>query len=152
MTLEPRRCPRCGAAVEFYRNPVPAVDLLIEIDAPDGRPALVLIERRHPPLGWALPGGFIGIGESAEQAAAREAHEETGLRVSLLRLFGVYSEPGRDPRGSTLSVVYVARAEGRAQAGDDATAVRVVPLAELPEKLAFDHRRIIADYMRERSK
>jgi 8-oxo-dGTP diphosphatase len=153
MTLEPRRCPRCGSAIEYYRNPVPAVDLLIETEAADGHAGLVLIQRRHPPLGWALPGGFIHIGESAEQAALREAREETGLEVILVRLHGVNSKPGRDPRGSTLSVVYVARAQGPPRAGDDAAAVRIVPLTELHEqRLAFDHDQIVADYLAERSK
>ena len=152
MSFEVRRCPRCQAPVEFYRNPVPAVDLLIEMTAPDGRPALVLIERKNPPPGWALPGGFIHVDESAEQAARREAGEETGLEVELVRLHGVYSQPGRDPRGATISLVFLARAQGQPQAGDDAAALRVVPLEELPSGLAFDHDRIVADYMRVRSK
>jgi ADP-ribose pyrophosphatase YjhB (NUDIX family) len=152
MTLAPRRCRRCGAPVEFHRGPAATVDLIIELATEDGAPALVLIERRYPPEGWALPGGFIDAGESAEQAAVREAGEETGLAVELTGLFGVYSEPGRDPRGPTLAVVYRARAAGRPRAGDDAKNVRVVARSALPEHLAFDHRRILDDYLRERSK
>lgn len=126
------------------RNPYPTVDVVIECG--DGR--VLLIERRNPPFGWALPGGFVDYGESAEDAARREAAEETGLRVSLVDLLGVYSAPDRDPRHHTLSVVYVARADGQQPlAGDDAAAVGVFSLDALPA-LAFDHARILADWDR----
>jgi len=137
-----------------YRNPAPTVDLVIElIDRPD-RP-IVLIERLNEPYGWALPGGFVDYGESVETAARREAWEETGLRVTLIDLLGVYSDPLRDPRQHTLSVVYVATAIGEPDAGDDAKTLKVVPSWELStpqclDQLCFDHSRIVQDYWRYR--
>lgn len=127
------------------RNPIPTVDIIIEMDA-----GIVLIRRRNPPDGWALPGGFIDYGEAAEQAARREAAEETGLAVELAELFHVYSDPGRDPRAHTISTVFIARAQGVPAAGDDAAEARVVRLDAIPSPLAFDHDRILADYLRYR--
>ena len=124
------------------RIPRIAVDLIIEL--PEGR--IVLIRRKNPPHGWALPGGFLEYGESLEQAAVREAKEETGLDVELIRQLHTYSEPARDPRGQTVSTVFIARSHGIPRAGDDAGEVRVVSLAALPSPLAFDHERILADY------
>jgi len=124
------------------QGPRAAADVLIEI--PSQR--ILLIRRRNPPAGWALPGGFIEVGECAEIAAAREAFEETGLDVELTELFHVYSEPQRDPRQHTLSIVYIATAAGEPVAGDDALDVRAFAEDDLPGDLAFDHRRIIADY------
>jgi len=124
------------------RNPVPTVDVIIEIGD-----AIVLVHRRHPPPGWALPGGFIDSGESAEAAAQREALEETGLELRDLRQFRVYSAPDRDPRQHTISTVFIARAEGTLRAGDDAADVRLVKADEIGETLAFDHSRIVADYL-----
>jgi 8-oxo-dGTP diphosphatase len=122
-----------------------AVDVLIElIDRPE-RP-VVLIERRNPPFGWALPGGFVDVGETVEAAAVREAREETGLAVELGPLLGVYSDPARDPRGHTVSIVFVGRARGAPLAADDARAVAAVDPRN-PPPLAFDHARIIADYL-----
>jgi 8-oxo-dGTP diphosphatase len=106
----------------------------------------VLVERRHPPPGYALPGGFVDVGETTEEAARREALEETGLSVELGPLLGVYSDPGRDPRGHTVSVVYVAFAHGDPRAGDDAANVLVTRPDALPT-LAFDHATILADYV-----
>jgi 8-oxo-dGTP diphosphatase len=109
---------------------------------------VVLVERRNPPPGWALPGGFVDYGETCEAAAVREAREETGLDVVLTGLFGVYSDPARDPRGHSLSVVYTGQAKdmARLQGGDDAARAVVFPLDALPP-LAFDHERIIQDFI-----
>lgn len=132
-----------------YRNPSPTVDLIIELTDRPQRP-IVLIERLNPPHGWALPGGFIDYGESAEAAARREAQEETGLVVTLVEQFGVYSDPARDPRRHTLSLVFVATATGTPQAGDDAGAVQVFDWGQLPQPLCFDHDQILQDYDRYR--
>jgi AmmeMemoRadiSam system protein A len=119
-----------------------AADVVIEL-APD---TVVLVRRRNPPLGWAIPGGFIEVGETAEQAAAREAFEETGLDVELVELFHVYSDPQRDPRQHTLSVVFIARADGEPVGGDDVAEARGFSEFDLPSEIAFDHLRILADY------
>ena len=142
-------CPHCGGDVVMYRNPVPTVDVVILVPeaGPDG--GVVLVERRNPPPGWALPGGFVDYGETCEQAAVREAREETGLDVELTGLLGVYSDPSRDPRQHTLSVVYTgcARDVTALRAGDDAAAARIFPLDGVPG-LAFDHDGILADFLR----
>jgi 8-oxo-dGTP diphosphatase len=127
------------------RTPEVSVDLVIELEDRPGRP-VVLIRRGHPPPGHALPGGFVDIGETVEQAAVREAREETGLDVTLGELLGVYSDPARDPRGHTVTIAYVARARGNPVAGDDAAAILVADPAS-PPPLAFDHGRILADYV-----
>ena len=124
-----------------------AADIIIELRDRPGRP-IVLIERKNPPYGWALPGGFVDVGERLEQAAVREALEETGLRVTLTALLGCYSDPKRDARGHTVSAVYVAEAEGEATARDDAKDIAWHTLDELPAALAFDHALILADYAR----
>lgn len=123
--------------------PVPTVDVIIESG---GR--IVLIRRRHPPPGWALPGGFIDAGERAQDAAVREALEETGLRVTLTDLLGVYSDPARDSRRHTISTVYIGTADGTPSGGDDAAEARLFPESGLPSPLAFDHAKILADYFR----
>jgi len=125
------------------RNPYPTVDIIIEL--PGG---IVLVRRKNPPPGWALPGGFVDYGESAERAALREAREETGLEVTLTDLLGVYSRADRDPRFHTISSVYIAAAgEGAVpEGGDDAAQARVFGLDSLPGEIAFDHRQVIADY------
>jgi 8-oxo-dGTP diphosphatase len=126
------------------QTPALSVDVVIELlDAPGH---IVLIERRHPPPGWALPGGFVDIGETVEQAAVREAGEETSLSVALVALLGVYSEPARDPRGHSVSVVYVGRAHGEPRGGDDARTARGWD-PQAPPPLAFDHDRIVSDYL-----
>ena len=137
-------CPSCGQEISFYKNPVPTVDIIIQCD----QQGVVLIERNNPPYGWALPGGFVDYGESVENAAAREAKEETGLDVTLESLFGVYSHPGRDPRKHTLSVVFIASASGiqNLQGGDDAGNAGIFPYGEWPD-LAFDHGTILQDYL-----
>lgn len=127
------------------RTPLLTVDIIIEMIDRPGRP-IVLIERRYPPHGWALPGGFVDVGERLEVAAVREAQEETLLDVKLKRLLGNYSDPSRDSRGHTVSAVYIAEAEGNPEAADDAKNLDVFDPADCPE-LAFDHALIIADYL-----
>lgn len=128
-----------------YRNPTPTVDIIIEmIDRPE-RP-IVLIERKNSPLGWAIPGGFVDYGESVETAALREAKEETGLSVELVEQFHVYSDPQRDPRQHTLSVVMIAAAMGEPQAADDAKNLALFELWQVPPDLCFDHDSILKDY------
>lgn len=124
-----------------YRQPRLTVDAIVE--GPDG--SVLLVERRNPPHGWALPGGFVDYGESVEAAVAREVAEETGVRLRDARQFGVYSDPARDPRGHTVTVVFVAHGEGEPQGGDDAASARYFAWDALPH-LAFDHARILADY------
>ncbi|MDF9393346.1 MULTISPECIES: NUDIX domain-containing protein [Methylococcus] len=128
-------------------TPALAADAIIELIDRPGRP-IVLIERRFPPLGWAIPGGFVDLGETVEHAAIREALEETGLAVDLRALLGLYSDPARDPRGHTVTAVYVAEAAGDPQAADDAKTCRVVSLDALPGPLVFDHAQVLADYRR----
>lgn len=128
-----------------HRNPTPTVDVVIELGG-----GVVLVERKNPPHGWALPGGFVDEGETVEAAAVREAKEETGLDVTLTGLLHVYSDPARDPRMHTLSVVFLGTAEGEPEGGDDAAEARVFSLDGLPA-LAFDHARILSDYQRFRA-
>jgi len=128
------------------RTPALTVDVVIELTDRPGRP-IVLVERRNPPAGHALPGGFVDVGETVEQAAVREAREETGLEITITRLLGVYSDPARDPRGHTVSIVFVGEARGEPAAGDDAARV-IVSRPESPPALAFDHARILADYLK----
>ena len=133
------------------RTPALAADVIIELTDRPGRP-IVLVDRRNPPPGWALPGGFVDVGEAVPAAAVREAAEETGLRVTLVQLLGCYSEPTRDSRGHTASVVYVAHAKGTPVAADDAREVGVFTLDDLPSPLAFDHAAILRDYRRWRER
>lgn len=128
------------------KTPALTVDIIIELkDRPDV--PIVLIRRKNPPHGWALPGGFVDVGEAVEHAAVREAEEETALRVTLKLLLGCYSDPARDPRGHTASVVYVAEAEGDPRAQDDAAGVAIFSPEALPDPLVFDHARILRDYL-----
>lgn len=136
------QCPHCQKKIDIHRNPLPTVDIIIEIDK-----KIVLIKRKNPPYGWALPGGFVDYGESYEDAALREAKEETGLAVSKLKQFHTYSNPGRDPRFHTASTVFTGEAVGTPVAGDDAGEAEIFGKDELPE-LAFDHARILADYFK----
>ena len=130
-------------------TPVLATDIIIELIDRPGSP-IVLIERRNPPHGWALPGGFVDVGETLEQAAVREAKEETALTVTLKALLGCYSDPRRDPRSHTVSAVYVGEARGEPRAQDDAKKVGVFTLEHFPDALAFDHAQILRDYVRYR--
>ncbi len=123
------------------RNPFPTVDIIIEY-----RGGIILVRRRNPPYGWAIPGGFVDYGESLENAAAREAKEETGLTAELVRQFHAYSAPDRDPRSHTISVVFIARGKGELQAADDAADAAVFTKDNLPGEIAFDHRAILEDY------
>lgn len=126
-------------------TPLLAVDVIIELVDRPGRP-VVLIERRNPPMGWALPGGFVDVGETLEHAAIREALEETSLAIELAILLGCYSDPARDPRGHTVSAVYVAHSRGDPVACDDARAAAVCEINTVSVPLAFDHRLILQDY------
>ena len=124
-----------------YRNPVPTVDILILING-----GVVLIRRKNPPLGWALPGGFMDEGETCEAAAIREAKEETGLDVCLKELLYVYSDPSRDPRKHTITIAFTATAAGIPVGMDDALEARIFQFNELPSNIVFDHAKILADY------
>lgn len=137
-------CPQCRTEVLHYRNPAPTTDVIIH----DPARGIVLIERAHEPLGFALPGGFIDEGETAEAAAVREMREETSLDVELTGLLGVYSRPDRDPRRHTLGVVFVgtARNPEALRAGDDARRAAFFSMDALPPVLAFDHGRILDDF------
>jgi len=134
-------CPYCGKEVLKYKNPFPTVDIIIETEG-----GIVLIQRKNPPYGWALPGGFVDYGESLEKAAVREAKEETSLDIELVSQLGAYSDPDRDPRYHTISVVFTAKAEGQAHASDDAVDIGIFTRDTLPDVLAFDHDRILKDY------
>jgi len=127
-------------------TPKLTVDIIIELSDRPGRPIL-LIERKNPPHGWALPGGFVDLGETLEQAAVREAAEEISLPVKLTTLLGCYSDPARDPRGDTIGIVYIAESSGTPRAADDAANVQVFPIDAFPPELAFDHGLILADYL-----
>jgi len=134
-----------------HNTPLPpsprlCVDLIIDM----GAGLIVLIERKNEPAGWALPGGFVDVGETVEEAALREAQEETGLAVELIRQFHVYSDPSRDARGHSASVVFIARGYGKPKAGDDAATCELYHEMNLPTEIAFDHRQIIRDYFHER--
>jgi 8-oxo-dGTP diphosphatase len=132
--------------MEKYKNPVPTVDIIIEMKREDGREGIILIKRKNPPPGWALPGGFVDYGESLEHAAVREAREETSLDVQLIQQLHTYSDPDRDPRQHTISTVYIAEASGNPRARDDAQEIKVLTEEEIDFPLAFDHERILNDY------
>ncbi len=140
-SFQVKNCPNCGHTVKTFRNPVPTVDIIIEFS--DG---VVLVLRKNPPQGWALPGGFVDYGETVEAAAIREAKEETNLDLAGLKMFSVYSDPARDPRQHTITTVLVAQGRGLLKGGDDASKAQVFSPDSLPE-LAFDHKKILEDYL-----
>jgi ADP-ribose pyrophosphatase YjhB (NUDIX family) len=135
-----------------YKNPSPTVDVIIEIETKDGTQGIVLIKRKYPPYGWALPGGFVDYGESLEEAAVREAKEETSLDIQLQCQMHTYSDPARDPRKHTITTVYIAQATGKPVARDDAKEIKVFHRDELNFPLAFDHEKILADYFEKKQK
>jgi len=126
-----------------YKNPIPTVDIIIEMEG-----GIVLIKRKNPPYGWALPGGFVEYGESLEDAAIREAKEETGLDVIELRQFHTYSAPDRDPRHHTISTVFTGKGRGPLKGSDDAVEAKIFTEDNLPDEIAFDHRKILDDYFK----
>ena len=128
--------------MEPHRHPYPTVDIIIEM----GPGRIILIKRKNPPFGWALPGGFVDYGESLEEAAIREAHEETSLNITLTTQLHTYSDPARDPRKHTITTVYLAKAQGKPKAADDAEEIGIFTKDSLPHPLAFDHGKIISNY------
>ncbi len=143
-------CPECGKMVKEFSNPAPTVDIIIECETISGKRGIVLIERKNPPPGWAIPGGFVDYGESLEEAAVREAREETCLEVELIRQFHSYSAPDRDPRRHTVSTIFIATAKGKPKAADDAVKAEIFNAHNLPQEIAFDHRQILDDYFKGR--
>ncbi len=138
------QCPKCKNEIEVYQNPIPTVDIIIEIESK----GIVLIKRKNPPYGWAIPGGFVDYGESLQKAAVREAKEETNLDVKLIRQFHTYSDPRRDPRHHSISTAYIAKAKGVPKARDDALEIGIFNETNLPDEIAFDHRSILKDYFK----
>jgi len=133
------------------KTPFLATDVIVRLWDGERFKGIVLIERKYPPVGLALPGGFVEVGESVEEAAVREMREEIGLEVRLYKLMGVYSDPKRDPRAHVVSVVWIGDAQGEPKAGSDAKKVKVYKLEEIPlDRLVFDHKRIIMDFLKGR--
>ena len=126
-----------------FRNPIPTVDIIIEFEN-----GIILIKRKNPPFGWALPGGFVNYGESLEEAALREAKEETAMDVKNLQQIHTYSRPDRDPRLHTISTVFTGRGIGTPEADDDAVEIGIFNKDNLPDNLAFDHKKILKDYFK----
>jgi len=142
MVIQSRHCPHCGRQIETYQHPSSTVDIIIEMKGG----GIILIKRKNPPFGWALPGGFVDYGESLEDAAIREAREETSLDITLTSQFHTYSDPQRDPRKHTISTVYLAKADGTPVADDDAQEIGIFSKENLPLQLAFDHGKIVTSY------
>ena len=134
-----------------YKHPIPTVDIIIEVERENGQEGIILIKRKNPPYGWALPGGFVDCGESLEEAAVREAKEETSLDIRLKSQFHTYSDPKRDPRKHTISTVYVASAQGKPKAQDDAQDIGIFTKEEINFPLAFDHQKILTDYFKQKN-
>lgn len=139
-------CPKCGEEIQIYKSPAPTVDVVVF----DREKGILLIERLFEPLGWALPGGFVDYGEQLDHCAVREMKEETGLDVRVKALVGVYSNPLRDPRRHTITTVFWCESDdlSKLQAGDDAGKARFFQLDALPENIVFDHKVIIADFLK----
>ena len=147
MTRQTIQCPRCRNEIKIFRNPIPTVDIIIE----SREEGIVLIKRKNPPFGWALPGGFVDCGESLETAARREAKEETDVALEDLKQFHTYSDPSRDPRFHTVTTMFTAKGVGTPRAGDDAKGLKVIPFEDLRKfRYAFDHNQVIEDYLRSR--
>ena len=144
MSINPKRCPHCGKQIEMHLHPYPTVDIIIEM----GDGGVVLVKRKNPPFGWALPGGFVDYGESLEDAAIREAKEETSLDITLKSQFHTYSDPQRDLRKHTVTTVYIAKSSGQPIACDDAQETGIFTKEKLPHPLAFDHEKILRDYFK----
>ncbi len=138
------QCPKCQNEIEVFRNPIPTVDIIIEIESK----GIVLIKRKNPPYGWAIPGGFVDYGARLEEAALREAEEATNLDVELVRQLHTYSDPKRDQRHHSISTVYIAKGKGIPQAKDDALETGIFNESNLPDEIAFDHRSILKDYFK----
>lgn len=126
------------------------MDIIIKIKREDGQDGIVLIKRKNPPFGWAIPGGFVDYGESLEEAAIREAKEETSLDIQLKSQLHTYSDPNRDPRQHTITTVFVATAQGKPKARDDAQEIGVFTKEEMNFPLAFDHNKILEDYFEQK--
>ena len=144
MTKRTTQCPKCQTEIDVDKNPLTAVDIIIEIDLK----GIILIKRKNPPFGWAIPGGFVEYGESLEEASVREAKEETNLEVRLIKQFHTYSDPNRDKRFHCISTVYIAKAKGTPEAKDDAAEIGIFNRSNLPDEIAFDHRLILMDYFK----
>lgn len=143
------KCPKCNTEIKEYKNPIPTADIIIEMYENNTFQGIVLIERKNYPFGWAIPGGFIEYGESAEYSAVREAKEETSLDVQLQKIFNVYSKPDRDPRHHTITIVYIAKVvSGAPAAADDAKNIGIFTIDNLPDNIVFDHRKIIIEYFK----
>jgi ADP-ribose pyrophosphatase YjhB (NUDIX family) len=132
---------------KIQQHPIPTVDIIIEKEG-----KVILIERKNPPFGWAIPGGFVELDESVETSAQREAEEETGIKVKNLKQFRVYSEPGRDPRFHTISCVFTAQSDSEPKASTDAKKAEFFTKFNLPDNIVFDHRKILKDYFDSRNK
>lgn len=143
-------CPSCGSPISHQKTPNVTVDIIIGNQSVQPEREIVLIKRKYEPRKWAIPGGYVDYGESLEQAAIREALEETGLHVTLVRQMHAYSDPTRDPRRHNVSVVFIAHATGIPKGADDAEEAQFFRETNLPEDLAFDHRKIVTDYFQKR--
>lgn len=129
------------------KSPILTVDIIIEQDE-----NILLIDRKFKPLGLTLPGGHVNYNETIEHAAKRETKEETGLDIRIRDILSVYSDPKRDPRKHAVSVVFIAEANGKAKAGSDAKDIKYISRKNIPKNIAFDHKKIIDDYFRQRGK